>query len=335
MADSVEVVDAESIRNMKVADLKKELKARGLSTAGNKSELTERLEAALGLPKADMSDVQLDETLDQGVDVNEDEALLEESLLLPTDGKANNGDVFAREEELLATPVAKEPPSSAALTLEANTVMAPSTVAAAASAASQKTVVTPTANEPASNESEAKKVRLKVTALPEDEVTAATTGAAKVPTKGLSVEERISLRSKKFNMPLSDTARLKVRMERFGAAAQKNQTAPKDTTKTTTSSVKLSRTSISANPPPVDLAKLKKRAERFGQSVSTVAKDLEEKERLLKRKQRFNSTPVPDVSGICSAIAVFSLLAATLDEVHSHVDTLQFNGQSEVTSVLH
>ncbi|KAH8008843.1 hypothetical protein HPB51_005890 [Rhipicephalus microplus] len=60
MADSVDVVDAESVRNMKVADLKKELKARGLSTAGNKSELTERLEAALGLPKVDMSDVQLD-----------------------------------------------------------------------------------------------------------------------------------------------------------------------------------------------------------------------------------------------------------------------------------
>lgn len=299
----MEVVDAESIRNMKVADLKKELKARGLSTAGNKSELTERLEAALGLPK-DMSDVQLDETLDQGVDVNEDEALLEESLLLPTDGKANNGDVFAREEELLATPVAKEPQSSAVLTLEANTVMAPSTAAAAASSTSQKTVITPTANEPASNESEAKKVRLKVTALPEGEVTAATTGAAKVPTKGLSVEERISLRSKKFNMPLSDTARLKVRMERFGAAAQKNPTAPKDTTKTTTSSVKLSRTSISANPPPVDLAKLKKRAERFGQSVSTVAKDLEEKERLLKRKQRFNSTPVPDASKKAKTITI-------------------------------
>lgn len=280
---------------MQVADLKKELKARGLSTAGNKSELAERLEAALGLPKADMSDVQLDEGLDQGVDVNEDEALLEESLLLPTEGKANNGDVFAREEELLATPVTKEPPAAAKLNLDASNLTAPSIAAAAAPVATQqKIAVTPTAVEPASNESEAKKVRLKVTSLSEGNATAATTGAPKVPTKELSVEERISLRSKKFNMPLSDTARLKVRMERFGAAAQNSPAASKDTTKT--SAVKLSRTSISANPPPVDLAKLKKRAERFGQSVSTVAKDLEEKERLLKRKQRFNSTPAPDAS---------------------------------------
>ncbi|XP_037562425.1 SAP domain-containing ribonucleoprotein isoform X1 [Dermacentor silvarum] len=295
MADSVDIVGADSIRNMKVADLKRELKARGLSTAGNKSELAERLEAALGLPKADMSDVQLDEGLDQGVDVNEDEALLEESLLLPTEGKANNGDVFAREEELLATPVTKEPPAAAQLNLDASNLTAPSIAAAAAPVATQqKIAVTPTAMEPASNESEAKKVRLKVTSLSEGDATAATTGAPKVPTKELSVEERISLRSKKFNMPLSDTARLKVRMERFGAAAQNSPAASKDTTKT--SAVKLSRTSISANPPPVDLAKLKKRAERFGQSVSTVAKDLEEKERLLKRKQRFNSTPAPDAS---------------------------------------
>ncbi|XP_065285972.1 SAP domain-containing ribonucleoprotein isoform X2 [Dermacentor albipictus] len=294
MADSVDMVGADSIRNMKVADLKKELKARGLSTAGNKSELAERLEAALGLPK-DMSDVQIDEGLDQGVDVNEDEALLEESLLLPAEGKANNGDVFAREEELLATPVTKEPPAAAKLSLEASNLTASSIAAAAPAAIPQKIAAAPTAMEPASNESEAKKVRLKVTALSGGDATAAATiGAPKEPTKGLSVEERISLRSKKFNMPLSDTARLKVRMERFGAAAQNSPAASKDTTKT--SSVKLSRTSISANPPPVDLAKLKKRAERFGQSVSTVAKDLEEKERLLKRKQRFNSTPAPDVS---------------------------------------
>uniref|UniRef100_A0A224Z0N0 SAP domain-containing ribonucleoprotein n=1 Tax=Rhipicephalus zambeziensis TaxID=60191 RepID=A0A224Z0N0_9ACAR len=299
MADSVDVVDAESVRNMKVADLKKELKARGLSTAGNKSELTERLEAALGLPK-DMSDVQLDESLDQGVDVNEDEALLEESLLLPTEGKANNGDVLASEEELLATPVTKEPPAAAKLNLEAGSLGTQSTAVTAPTVAPQKTVATPTAKEPASTESEAKKVRLKVTALPEG----GGDGAAKVATKGLSVEERISLRSKKFNMPLSDTARLKVRMERFGAAAQNSPAASKTTTKTTTSSVKLSRTSISANPPPVDLAKLKKRAERFGQSVSTVAKDLEEKERLLKRKQRFTSTPAPDASKKAKTITI-------------------------------
>lgn len=309
MADSVDVTTADSIRNMKVADLKKELKARGLSTAGNKSELTERLEAALGLPKGDMGDVQLDEGLDHGVDVNEDEVLLEESLLLPSEGKANNGDVFASEDDLLATPTSKEPPIAAAK-LGLDSKMATSTPHSAAAtdgALEKKQPIVAGTKETTSKESDARKTRVRVTTLPQGAT--ATEGAedktdgSKVPTAGLSVEERIALRSKKFNMPLSDTARLKVRMERFGAAAsQSSPAASKVSPKAST--VKTSKTSITANPPPVDLAKLKKRAERFGQSVSTVAKDLEEKERLLKRKQRFTSTPSPDVSKRTKTITI-------------------------------
>uniref|UniRef100_A0A023FJV9 Putative wing disc dorsal/ventral pattern formation n=1 Tax=Amblyomma cajennense TaxID=34607 RepID=A0A023FJV9_AMBCJ len=298
MADSVDAAaGGDSIRNMKVADLKKELKARGLSTTGNKSELTERLETALGLPK-DINDVQLDEGLDQGVDVNEDEALLEESLLLPTEGKANNGDVFAGEEELLAaTPVSKEPPPTAAK------LGAPASTPAATAPTPEKPAMT-ASKDPAPEESDAKKTRIKVTALSESTTAEEKTSASKVPTKGLSAEERIALRSKKFNMPISDTDRLKVRMERFGASAQSSPAATTKGSVVKTSSVKLSRTSITANPPPVDLAKLKKRAERFGQSVSTVAKDLEEKERLLKRKQRFTSTPAPDSSKKAKTITI-------------------------------
>uniref|UniRef100_G3ML06 SAP domain-containing protein n=1 Tax=Amblyomma maculatum TaxID=34609 RepID=G3ML06_AMBMU len=311
MADSVDVAaGGDSIRNMKVADLKKELKSRGLPITGNKSELTERLENALGLPK-DINDVQLDEGLDQGVDVNEDEALLEESLLLPTEGKANNGDVFAREEELLAsTPVSKEPPDTAAkLGLETSKLGAPASTPATTAATTTEKSVTAASKDSASGESDAKKTRVKVTAHSESTTAEEKSEASKVLTKGISAEERIALRSKKFNMPMSDTARLKVRMERFGAAAaaaaaQSSPAAAKDPV-VKTSSVKLSRTSITANPPPVDLAKLKKRAERFGQSVSTVAKDLEEKERLLKRKQRFTSTtPAPDSSKKAKTITI-------------------------------
>lgn len=308
MADSVDMTTADSIRNMKVADLKKELKARGLSTTGNKSELTERLEAALGLPKGDIGDVQLDEGLDQGVDVNEDEVLLEESLLLSSEGKANNGDVFASEEDLLATPTSKEPPAAAAAKLGLDTKLATSTPpsAAADGASDKKQPIGAGTKEAASKESDARKTRIRVTTLPQGTTAAVgaegKTDGSKLPTGGLSVEERIALRSKKFNMPLSDTARLKVRMERFGAASQGSPAASKPSAKAST--VKTSKTSITANPPPVDLAKLKKRAERFGQSVSTVAKDLEEKERLLKRKQRFTSTPSPDVSKRAKTITI-------------------------------
>uniref|UniRef100_A0A6B0UQJ9 Uncharacterized protein n=1 Tax=Ixodes ricinus TaxID=34613 RepID=A0A6B0UQJ9_IXORI len=102
----------------------------------------------------------------------------------------------------------------------------------------------------------------------------------------------VASRAKKFNMPLSDSARLKGRMERFGAVASDAGTAKSEAKGTT----KTSRTLISANPPPANLVQLKKRAERFGQSVSTVAKHLEEKERLLKRKQRFANIQDTEVS---------------------------------------
>lgn len=221
-----------------------------------------------------LTDVQLDE--DQNVEVNEDEVLSEDSLLLQTEVKASNGEAFASEEDLLATPVSKEAPKG----LMENVLLTPSVPAS---------VKAQTDNGTSKDDKAAvvaKKAKTKVTLAQPAQELKSNDSVGKVTSKGLSAEERIALRSKKFNMPMSDTARLKVRMERFGAAAS-NSGASKDTTKGT---VKTSRTSITANPPPVNLAQLKKRAERFGQSVSTVAKDLEEKERLLKRKQRFDSS---------------------------------------------
>ncbi|XP_029850261.2 SAP domain-containing ribonucleoprotein [Ixodes scapularis] len=283
MADTVDLLGADSIKNMKVADLKKELKARGLSTTGNKSELVERLEAAAGVPKDLLTDVQLDDaSLDPTAEVNEDEVLSEDSLLLQTEGKANNGEAFGSDEDLLATPVSKTAPQQITdklpLTATDLSVSAKGQEKAAGQPAKQAL-----SQEPKTPDA-GKKSKTKVTMSGQAGAeTNGTGGAIKAAGKALSVEER----AKKFNMPLSDSARLKVRMERFGAVASDSGTAKSEAKGTT----KTSRTSISANPPPVNLVQLKKRAERFGQSVSTVAKDLEEKERLLKRKQRFGNTP--------------------------------------------
>ncbi|CAN7998486.1 unnamed protein product [Ixodes hexagonus] len=281
MADSVDLLGADSIKNMKVADLKKELKARGLSTTGNKSELVERLEAAAGVPKDLLTDVQLDEaSLDPNAEVNEDEMLSEDSLLLQTEGKANNGEAFGSDEDLLATPVAKAAPQ-----------LPPTATDLSAATKDQDKTEGLSPKQTSSQDPKVldagKKAKTKVTMSEAGSAERNGTGATKAATKALSVEER----AKKFNMPLSDSARLKVRMERFGATAA-DATTTKSGTKGT---AKTSRASISANPPPVNLVQLKKRAERFGQSVSTVAKDLEEKERLLKRKQRFGN--LPDAEG--------------------------------------
>ena len=47
------------ITAMKVADLKKELKNRGLSTTGKKDELIERLQLALAKPGDDLNEEEL------------------------------------------------------------------------------------------------------------------------------------------------------------------------------------------------------------------------------------------------------------------------------------
>lgn len=91
----------------------------------------------------------------------------------------------------------------------------------------------------------------------------------------LTMKERLELRAKKFGAPVgnSDVAKL-ARAERFG-----NITAPAKTDNSITQN----------NAPNLDV--LKKRAERFGGSVSNAMTTIEQKEKLLKRQERFGNTP--------------------------------------------
>lgn len=102
----------------------------------------------------------------------------------------------------------------------------------------------------------------------------------------LTMKERMELRAKKFGAaPTGDVAKL-ARAERFGittiTAAAK--TDSKD-----------SSLSITKTAPNVDL--LKKRAERFGGSVSNAMVSIEQKEKLLKRQERFGAGASSNVSG--------------------------------------
>lgn len=90
----------------------------------------------------------------------------------------------------------------------------------------------------------------------------------------LTMKERLELRAKKFGAPVTgDVAKL-ARAERFG-----NVTAPAKTDDLLTQN----------NAPNLDV--LKKRAERFGGSVSNAMTTIEQKEKLLKRQERFGNTP--------------------------------------------
>ena len=88
-------MDVMDLSAMKVADLKKELKSRGLSTSGNKSELIDRLQLALAKPD----------------DLNEEELLAEEPeavALVPPKKVPIKRDVAMPVEEAAVAQVGKE-----------------------------------------------------------------------------------------------------------------------------------------------------------------------------------------------------------------------------------
>lgn len=101
------VVDLEKL---KVADLKRELKSRGLSTIGNKSELLERLQEVLNPATADVTEE----------DVNEDDVLGEDEILSETDKSAE----LLISENVMLSAVESSKPSPTQLTEKENTLLA-------------------------------------------------------------------------------------------------------------------------------------------------------------------------------------------------------------------
>ncbi|CAH0557335.1 unnamed protein product [Brassicogethes aeneus] len=93
--DTLTELSALEISKLKVPDLKRELKLRGLTTSGNKNELVERLQAAMktsdcvGVDSVDDLDEDLlndddDEHLEGDVVVEEEESVLNESVASKT-----------------------------------------------------------------------------------------------------------------------------------------------------------------------------------------------------------------------------------------------------------
>lgn len=273
MADST-VMD---VSKLKVVDLRKELKTRGLSHTGDKSELVARLQAALSQDEHGEITLDSDEIDSDGVLEDEDDK--------------NHADILddaavdtLNEELALSEQVPAEKPLSDAKpqrTLKRKITVSsdPSKESTDDSKASEhkdagaKKIVLNRAISITSGSSEK-------TETNKDSVTANSSilsnNKVKI-TADLDSKTRLEMRAKRFGLPVkvSEDERKEARKQRFGYNDSNS-----------TKHIKSAPGTLTEN-----MDKLRKRAERFGQSVSKIMTDIENKEKLEKRKAKFGASP--------------------------------------------
>ncbi|KAI5645773.1 SAP domain-containing protein [Phthorimaea operculella] len=278
MADS----NITDVSKMKVIDLRKELKSRGLPSTGDKAELVSRLQMVLSQDIQDEhGDINLDsDEIDSDGVLDEDEKSSHD--LLDDSAVESINEELALEDQL-PTPPAQTPAQLTDIKPAAE-VKPPRTL-------KRKITMSESAKEKPANENSeavAKKIVLNRSSslnsmTPAEAVEKSEDGATNDNAKAeetsnkvkiaasMDAKTRLELRAKRFGLPvkMSDTERKEARKQRFGQNAGK--------------------TIVIGGELENNIDKLKKRAERFGQSVSKLMTQVENKEKLEKRKAKFGT----------------------------------------------
>ncbi|KPI94222.1 SAP domain-containing ribonucleoprotein [Papilio xuthus] len=259
MADST-VTD---VSKLKVVELRKELKSRGLSYVGDKAELVARLQAAIA--QDDHGDINLDSDEIDSDGVLEDEDDKSQTDILDDSAVDTLNEELALEEHPEKTTNESKPQR----TLKRKITAPPTEPAKEKSQDTKETgtkkIVLNRAISITPKQTE-ENVETKSEETPPSNV-----GKVKLVTD-IDPKTRFEMRARRFGLPVkvTEAERKEARKQRFQTSAQNNISS------TTPGSLK------------DNIEKLKQRAERFGQSVSSIMTDIENKERLEKRKAKFN-----------------------------------------------
>lgn len=261
MADST-VTD---VSKLKVVDLRKELKSRGLSYTGDKAELVARLQLAIS--QEEHADINLDSDEIDSDGVLEDEDDKSQTDILDDTAADTLNEELELEESSAKQTNESKPQKALKRKISSTEPTKEKLLQDNKEAASKKIVLNRTALT-----SVPKVKEENVEAKSEEKLPSS--NKVKI-TAEIDPKARLEMRAKRFGLPvkMTEAERKEARKQRFGQI---------DINTTVTKSAHLTPASFQEN-----IDKLKQRAQRFGQSVSSIMTDIENKEKLEKRKAKF------------------------------------------------
>ncbi|TDG52059.1 hypothetical protein AWZ03_001340 [Drosophila navojoa] len=280
------------VTKMKVADLKRELKLRGLPLNGNKNELQDRLQTALLEGDISLEDSAINDAIGDDVSfTDEDEHKLlgedHEDLLLKspvnTPTTTTIPDLSSPTETATdSNPDANatSPPAKKIVLKRNNSQPLLTTVTTATATPSKENAAPDTAGSVAESLEADKPLKTNRKPIVVGGSATQTKDSTSAPDKKLtqlSAQERLEMRAKKFGIALDAKA-----------AAAPAKTASPAVNKSSSASIKANKGNKETEEQQKEA--LKRRAERFGCVVPEKSPKTTVDERLQKRKERFGNT---------------------------------------------